>query len=64
MPSQKLLRRQVVPALRFDERVAVLRKQCLFGAFAARHLLAEHQLVGVGEDGKSAQIEDLVVQGT
>ncbi len=64
MPRQKLPRRQVFAALWFDERVAVLRQQGAFGGFAARYLLAEHQLVGVGQDGEGAQIEYLVVQGT
>ena len=61
MPSQKIPRRQVFAALGFDERIAMLRQQGVLGGFAARYLLAEHQREAVGQDGESAQVENLVM---
>lgn len=62
MPGQKLPRWEVILALRFQQRVAMPLQQSVFGFFTARHVLAENQLVAIGQYRESTQIENLVVQ--
>jgi hypothetical protein len=62
VPIQKLRARQVLPALRRDQRGAVVRQQFGAGGVAADGVAAEDDLVVLRQHGEGAQVEDLVVQ--
>lgn len=56
------MRGVVVPALRQQHPGPIVRQPPLAGRFTCGGVLAKHHAVGIRNDGKSAQIKQLVVQ--